>query len=238
MLKNLDSLGEQTINRIATAALASQMKEAESFSVKVKVDPQELSQGVVSSFAMAGKNVVTSEGFRASHLSLLIEQISVHPFKALMGNIQLRQPAVGNALLEVSPADLEDALQRKLRAMVQGSLIVENLSCDFIAPNMLQVRGVAVDRQNLEELLNLAVNFTVSYNVGAKAIAFERVERIDSDEKLNIFYVELQNILLDLLNLNSLMFTGLEFSVKSIRLVNGNFALMAIAKITSFPKAA
>ncbi|AFY38991.1 hypothetical protein Lepto7376_2728 [[Leptolyngbya] sp. PCC 7376] len=236
MLKNLDSLGEQTINRIATAALSSQMKESESFSVNVKVDPQELSQGIVSAFAMEGKNVVTSKGFRATDFSLLIENISVHPFKALMGNVQLRQPVLGNALLGVSTADVNDALYRQLQVSTHNGCVVNDLSCDFTTPNLLSVQMV-VGHKDTNVTQDLMLEFTVGYDVHRKAIAFQNVGRSDSDEKFDVLCESLQDTLLELLNLNSLMFSGLEFSVKNLRITDGNLELMAIAKITSFPKA-
>ncbi len=236
MLKNLDGLGEQAINRIATAALASQMQESESFSVNVKVDPQELSQGIISSFTMEGKKVVTSQGFRATDFSLLIENISVHPFKALMGNVQLREPAFGNALLEVSGADLGDALFRKLSDAVSAAFTVRNLSCTLDLPNILNVTTTLGGSGNAT-VHELSSNFTVGYDINQKAIAFQTTERSDNDTKFESVFTTIESNLLDLLNLNGLMFSGMEFSVKNIKVTNDALELMAIAKINSFPKA-
>ncbi|OKH12716.1 hypothetical protein NIES208_15675 [[Limnothrix rosea] IAM M-220] len=236
MLKNLDGLGEQAINRIATAALASQMRESESFSVNVKVDPQELSKGIISSFAMEGKNVVTSQGFRATDFSLLIENISVHPFKALMGNVQLREPAFGNALLEVGATDLEDALSRKLNGVIPQGFMIQTLSCGFDLPNVLQVKVVLVE-QSTSDVHGLDARFVVGYDINQKAIAFQSSEYSENRENFDRVFESLGTTLLDLLNLNGLMFSGMEFSVKSIKLTDSALELMAIAKITSFPKA-
>ena len=229
MLRNLDGIGEQTINRIATAALASQMKEAESFDVNVKVDPQELSQGTVSSFTMEGKNVVTSQGFRATHFSLMIEDISVNPFKALMGNIKLRQPALGSALLGISPADLEDALFRNLRES-QKSFALDRLECRFTAANQINITA-AVSGETI------SVDLSVGFDVNQKAIATQSVEISSDDEQFSEFTTELQHHLLELLNLNSLVISGLEFTPQSLKVTDEKLELVAIAKITSFPKA-
>jgi hypothetical protein len=240
MLKNLDSLGEQTINRIATAALSSHMKEAESFAVNVKVDPQALSKGVVSAFSMEGNNVVTAQGFRATDFSLLIENIQVHPFKALMGNIQLRQPAVGSALLGIGTQDLKDALQRNLQQSLQGAMRddfqVHELDCHFDEPSILGV-DLVVSAANSTSPHHVSARFSVGYDVNLKAIALREVIRTDFDEAVSDIYGHLQTSLLDLLNLNSLMFSGLEFDVKNIQISAKTLELRAIAKITSFPKA-
>ena len=229
MLRNLDGIGEQAINRIATAALASQMQEAESFDVNVKVDPQELSQGTVSAFTMEGKNVVTSQGFRATHFSLMIEDISVYPFKALMGNIKLRQPATGTALLGISPSDLEDALFRNLRDSLQ-TLSLDRLNCQFTTPSNI---GIVAMVAGEEMLLDLAVGF----DVNQKAIAFQNINISVKDAKFAEFLTVLQTQLLELLNLNSLVISGLEFAAQNLRVTEEKLELMAIAKITSFPKA-
>lgn len=229
MLRNLDGIGEQAINRIATAALASQMQEAESFDVNVKVDPQELSQGTVSAFTMEGKNVVTAQGFRATHFSLMIEDISVYPFKALMGNIKLRSPATGTALLGISPADLEDALFRNLRDSSQ-TLSLDRLNCQFTTSNQIRIVAVVTGK---EIVLDLAVGF----DVNQKMIAFQSVNVSVEDEQFSEFVEALQHQLLELLNLNSLVISGLEFTAQSLRVSEEKLELMAIAKITSFPKA-
>ena len=106
------NFGEQAINKIATLALSSQLNEAQQLNVRVKTDPTLLSQGKLASLLIDGTGLVTRGDLQMQQMYLEMDEISVSPFKALMGNIVLTQPTQGTAKFVLTEKDFDRALNR------------------------------------------------------------------------------------------------------------------------------
>lgn len=235
MLTNLDSLGEQTISKIAEVALASQMKHVDDLSVKVKIDGERLSKGIVNALVMKGKGLITQSSLRVDKISLVIEEIGVYPFKALMGNIQLTKPAQGNATMSVKANDLTEAIEHLFSQQDETVGQLKRLDCKLSAPNNMRFTA-EIFEQGSTSILEMSLK-TV-FKPQHQGVIVEDLEYVQGEHFAETIGEQLQKHLLDILNFRFTVFDGLSFSVKSLEIVDDELKLMAIAKITSFPKAA
>lgn len=236
MLTNLDSLGEQTISKIAEVALASQMKHVDDLSVKVKIDGERLSKGIVNALVMKGKGLITQSSLRVDKISLIIEEIGVYPFKALVGNIQLTKPAQGNATMSVKTNDLTQAIEHLFSQQNQTGAQLKRLDCELSAPNSMHFKAEISGQNSSSNILEMSLK-TV-FKPQHQGVIIEDVKYIQGESFAETIGEQIQKNLLDILNFRFTVFDGLSFSVKSLEIVEDELKLMAIAKITSFPKAA
>jgi len=234
MPTNLDSLGEQTISKIAEVALASQMKHVDDLSVKVKIDGERLSKGIVNALVMKGKGLITQSSLRVDEISLIIEEIGVYPFKALMGNIQLTKPAQGNATMSVKTNDLTQAIEHLFSQQNPTGVQLNGLDCELSAPNSMHFKMKISGQDSSSNILEMSLKtiFKPQY----QGVIIEDVEYIQGENFAETIGEQIQKNLLDILNFRFTVFDGLSFSVKSLEIVEDKLKLMAIAKITSFPK--
>ena len=234
MPTNLDSLGEQTISKIAEVALASQMKHVDDLSVKVKIDGERLSKGIVNALVMKGKGLITQSSLRVDKISLIIEEIGVYPFKALMGNIQLTKPAQGNATMSVKTSDLTQAIEHLFSQQNQTNVQLNGLDCELFAPNSMRFK-MEISGQNASSN-TLEMSLKTIFKPQHQGVIIEDVEYLQGEGFAETIGEQIQQNLLDILNFRFTVFDGLSFSVKSLEIVDDELKLMAIAKITSFPK--
>lgn len=230
MLTNLEGLGAQTINKIAEMALASQMKRVEQLSVDVSIHPQSLSKGIVNSLRMEGRKLVTPSNLQADHISFSFNDVGVYPFKALLGNIQLTKPAIGEAAITLKEADILETLQVLIAQDKSSKLSIKLLSCTIKQPNIIQFRFL--DSQG-EQQITLRLLYEARY----QEVVCELVQ--NPDHELAQLYEDhlLQRMLTKILNFQFLIFDGIAFTVKSVQVTDAQLKLEAIAKISSFPKA-
>ncbi|MGB2926947.1 MAG: DUF2993 domain-containing protein [Limnothrix sp.] len=237
MLSNLDSLGTQTISKIAEVALASQMKQVDKLSVDVKIEPENLAKGMVNALAIEGRGLVTQSSLRVEKISLIIKEIAVAPFKALMGNIQLTKPASGHAVLMIEPKDFAEALETLLAQDHEKDLQVRSLECEFSSPDLIKLQAQVLDKRTSDsETLELLLKTVFDPN--RQAVILEDVDYVRNEVLGGTVGARIEKQLLDILNFQFLVFEGLSFQVNGLEILNNALELSAIAEITSFPKAA
>lgn len=235
MLKNLDNLGEQTINKIAAIAFAKQMKHVEELSVNVKIDPQQLSKGVLTSLMIDGKGLVTSSNLKAAHLSLFLEDVGVYPFKALVGNIQLTKPALGNALIKLKAQDIAETLQVFLSEENLQPVTIKQINCELESPDEIML-NVAIYNTDQDSLSTLEVAYKIAYDPTQEQVICKASNYYRDHEFQDTLGHLLQRMLLRIFNFQFLIFDGISFKVEDLTITDDALELKAIAKITSFPK--
>lgn len=123
------NLGEQALGKVAEIAISSQLDQVEEVNVDVKTDPIKLMQGKVDSVSIAGEGMVMKQELRAAAVGIETESVAIDPMKAVLGEIELKEPLDANAQILLTEDDLNRALasdylrnkMRQLEIIYQGS---------------------------------------------------------------------------------------------------------------------
>lgn len=109
-MRETAGLGEQAINKIAEMALASQLHDAGELEVRIKIDLNKLARGEVESIAIKIAGLLMQANLRLEELQLQINRVTVKPFSALFGKIELTHPCEGNVRAVINEDSLSHAL--------------------------------------------------------------------------------------------------------------------------------
>ncbi|MBM0740950.1 DUF2993 domain-containing protein [Phormidium sp. CLA17] len=182
MVSNSPDLGEQALSKVAEIGIANQLDEVEDFNVDIRTNPGKLLQGEVDSVAISGKGMVIKQDLRMESLEIQTNQVSINPFSAFFGNIELSQPADADAQIVLTEGDLNRALES-----------------DYIANKLqdlkLQVDGqshtIKVHRADVRLLeqgtLSLNVDFLVRENNEAKSLSATVIPQIkENGQQVNL----------------------------------------------------
>jgi hypothetical protein len=239
--------GEQALNKLAEVALSTQLDEVERLEVQVKTDPGKLAQGELESLTIDGDGLVMQEDLRMEKMEMQISSIAVNPWKALMGNIELTQPAEGKARFVLTEADLNRAFNseylsdqmRNLSISIDGKpMTIDTLNVDC----HLQGAGkVALDAKILLSQTGetRVVSFTTTPRVsaGGWGVSLEDIQYPEGQE----LSPELTKVLMqkasEILNLRNFEMEGISLRIHQIDVDTGKLTLQAEANVTQFPSA-
>lgn len=104
------NLGEQALGKVAEVAIASQLDETENVNVDVSTNPIELMQGKVDAVSISGEGMVMKQDLRVEALGVSIDSVSIDPLKAVVGQIELTQPANAQMQVLLTEEDINRAL--------------------------------------------------------------------------------------------------------------------------------
>jgi hypothetical protein len=241
----LDRLGEETLNRIATLALSSQLDDARKLDVRVKTDPSLLAKGQLESLAIYGEGLIMEHDIRLQEMVIRLETIAVAPFKALTGNIVLTQPTDGKARIVIAQADLNRAFNsdvlgtqlRSLQVQIEGkpqTLNVNQVHCRLLAEGRV---GLDADVRLSQSDETQRVSFTTTPRVSddGRSVVLEKVEYAHGKE----LSPELTQALVakagKILHLSHFEMPGISLQMHHLEVTEGQLTLQAVAHVTQFP---
>lgn len=241
----LDRLGEQTLNRIATLALSSQIDDAKKLEVRVKTDPSLLAKGQLESLAIYGEGLIMEHDIRLQEMVIRLETIAVAPFKALTGNIELTQPTQGTARIVIAQADLNRAFNsdvlgtqlRSLKVQVDGkpqTLNVKQVHCRLLAEGRV---GLDADVRLAQSNETQRVSFTTTPRVSddGRSVVLEKVEYAQGKELSPEFTQALVTKAGKILHLSHFEMPGISLRMHHLQVKEGQLTLQAVAHVTQFP---
>lgn len=118
------NLGEQALGKVAEVAIKSQLDETKDVKVDVSTDPVKILQGKVDNVSIAGEGMVMKQDLRVEALGINIDSVSIDPMKAIVGEIELTQPANAQMQVLLTEADINRALNSEyLRSKMRGLVI-------------------------------------------------------------------------------------------------------------------
>jgi hypothetical protein len=235
----LEQIGENTINKIAEMALARQIKYAEKVSVKVKTDPEKLAKGFLESMTISGEGLRLNSSLRVQEMKLKINEIAVHPLKALMGNIQLLQPSLGTILVILNEKDLVQFLRDQKWSETLEHELLSYLSIQQVSGQISEQGQISVTTQlkvkstgKIQEVLLKAIP-TIDLS---SEIVLKEIQQIDDQLSALVNQIILKE-LRQVLNFNSLYIDGLDYKMQQLTFQPGQLILQGIATMSRFPRA-
>lgn len=234
----LEQIGENTINKIAEMALARQIKYAEKVSVKVKTDPEKLAKGFLESMTISGEGLRLNSSLRVQEMKLKINEIAVHPLKALMGNIQLLQPSLGTILVILNEKDLVQFLRDQKWSETLEHELLSYLSIQQVSGQISEQGQISVTTQlkvkstgKIQEVLLKAIP-TIDLS---SEIVLKEIQQIDDQLSALVNQIILKE-LRQVLNFNSLYIDGLDYKMQQLTFQPGQLILQGIATMSRFPR--
>lgn len=243
MFSKFDNLGEKTINKIAEVALSSQLKETEQLKVNVKTDPNLLAKGMLESLVIDCQGLIAEKSLRMETINITLKTITVSPFKALMGKIELTQPSQGTASILLTEADLTRALDAKIRNYQSIQVQIENQSvsvnlqdvnCQLLETDKILIT-TKVWFENTEEMRNLSLRITPCIYQLGNGVVFENVEYLQEPALSSIILNPIVEEANNIFNLQNFKVDGFFLKVKKFTITQGGLQLQAEAGMTHFP---
>ena len=245
MTQEKAGLGEQALNKIAEAALSIQLDEVDRLEVQVKTDPSKLAQGELESVTIDGDGLVMQEDIRMEQMEMHISSIAVNPWKALMGKIQLTQPAEGTARIVLTEADISRAFNseslndqiRNLNIQVGGKPItidIQSVDCHLLSDGKLAV-DAKIWLGQIDDIRVVSFTGTPRISAGGQGVFVEDIHYPEGKE----LSPELTKVLADkaseILNLRNFEMEGVLLHIHQLDVEAGKLTLQAKATVTQFP---
>ena len=245
MVFGLEGLGEQTLNRIAEMAIASQLDEVDDLRVWVKTDLELLAQGRLASLHIDGQGLVMQRDLRLQRMQIQIDDIAVSPWKALRGNIQLLEPTTGEARIVLTEGDINRAFNssvlqpqmQHLELQVDGepvTLTVQHVTCQLQNTGAIAIHDqVQLHEQN--QLVPVAFTAIPKITDGGKAIALTEITYAEGKELSPELTAALVAQAGDILDLRNFEVDGIALQLQQLQIDAQRLILNAIAHVTQFP---
>ncbi len=240
-----EKLGGQALNKIAELALSSQLEEKDRLQVEIDTSPDKLANGELESLSIEGEGLVIETDLRVQALEIYLKTIAVKPLKALTGNIELTQPAEGNARLVLTETDLNRAFNSpELRAKInvldtylsteQVKLTVPQKRCQLREDGTVAVSAL-VELQPSGETKEVVFTATPQVAPGGRSVVLEDLQYEpgkEISEDLTQAFLDKAEKMLDLHNFEK---QGLALRIRHLTVEAGRITLSAVAEITQFP---
>jgi hypothetical protein len=121
MTDSEQGLGEKALSKVAEMGISSQLDEVEELNIDIRTNPLKVMQGEVDSVAIEGTGMVIKEDLRMEKLEVNTSAVSINPLSAVLGNLELTQPASAEARIVLTEQDLNRALNSDfLRSKIQN----------------------------------------------------------------------------------------------------------------------
>lgn len=246
MFSSMDNLGEKSLNKLAKIAVSSQFKKTEKLKVEVKVNPTQLSKGIVDSLAIDAQGLVMKQNLQMQEMKITLNTIAISPFQALMGNIQLTQPSEGTACIVLNENDIKSAFKcEKLKKQLENYNIYldekpVNIEIKHIDSWLNENEKVSIKAEILIKETNTIEQVILTTNpricqVTGQGITLEDVEFIQGEELSPLFLNALLEEARKIFNLHNFQWDGFSLMIDQLNIENGQLIFQGAAGMSNFP---
>jgi hypothetical protein len=237
------NLGEQALGKVAEIAIASQLDETKNVNVNLSTDPLELMQGKIDAVSISGEGMVMKQDLRVEALGMNIDSVSIDPLKAVVGKIELTQPANAQVQVLLTEEDINRALSseylrnkmRDLTVDVQGNEIVFDIQHAKI--QLLRAGEMDLDVSILLKPENEVKQFSAtakpSLEDDGQRIALEILAAEGKGLTLE-FVTVLMEKLIELLDLRNFDLNGISIRLKDFDIQVGKILVRGISTVSQF----
>ncbi|MBW4680897.1 MAG: DUF2993 domain-containing protein [Microcoleus vaginatus WJT46-NPBG5] len=243
-MRETAGLGEQAINKIAEMALASQLHDAGELEVRIKLDFNKLARGEVESIAIKIAGLLMQANLRLEELQLQINRVTVKPFSALFGKIELTHPCDGNVRAVINEDSLSHALNTQSTQKSRhnqgfaerkiSGIHIQQLRCFFLADG-----HIVFNCQAILEKTNQAqsVTFTALPSIGmdGRKIVLQQVRDVEGKEPPPELVAALVAQASEILSLPEFEEKGMSLQFQELDMAAGKLTWQAAAHIEQFP---
>ena len=219
-------MGEQALNKAVEIGISSQIEAAKSLDIDIHCDPLELAKGEVDSVSMRGEGLVMPHNLSVEEIFLETDHVAVNLLKAISGKVEFSEPTDASVKVVLTEANLNSALKSDyLREWISSipiwagkqKLNLELLEGSFSLPGQGKVELTAKCLVHSEDDAQL-IDFSVAliFEVGGSQIIFEGGRYLDRKELPFSQTIALLAKVNELLDLRSLLVSGLLLRIERI----------------------
>ncbi len=245
MTQDKAGLGEQTLNKLAEMALASQLGIVEQLKVQIKTDLSKLARGEVDFIAININGLVIQKFLPSEELQLEINRIRVKPRLALIGKIKLTQPSEGTLRVVINEENLTRAFNSEyfLKHLQQSQIFIENkkLSIHIQQLNfsLLEDGKIALNSELIldktGQVQRLAFTATPCIGANGQEIVLQDVHYLEGKELPPQLTEVLVAQVSEVLSLRDFDKKGMSRRFQQIDVVAGKLTLQATVHIEQIP---
>ncbi len=247
MTSDSAKFGEQTLNKMATMAIAHMIQDAQGVDVQIKTDLSKLAQGQVDSIAIKIQGLLMQSSLRLEELYLQINRVAVKPLSAMLGKIKLVHPANGTIRIIVNEDSLTQALNsnlvrknlpplRKQAETQSGDKSIQQVKCYLLSDGHLTFHlGL-----NAPDPALPSMSFKATPEIGnnGQGIVLQNLSHVDHPADHSESLAEIISALVaqisDLLSLPEFKHQGMSVQIQQLEVVTGKLSWEAIAFIDQF----
>lgn len=237
------NLGEQALGKVAEIAIASQLDETKDVNVDVSTDPIKLVQGKVDQVSITGEGMVMKQDLRVEAVGVNINSVAIDPIKAVMGEIELTQPADAQVQVLLTEQDLNRALSS---AYIRSKM--KDLSIDMQGkPVLFDIQQAKLQLPRTGEMdMNVSIllkqtSETKQFSATAKPFLEDNGQRIAIEilaaegQGLNLEFVTvLLEKLIELLDLRNFDLDGNSIQLKDFDVQAGKILIRGTSTVSKF----
>lgn len=246
-MRETAGLGEQALNKIAEMALASQLKDAGALEVRIKTDLSKLARGEVESIAIKIAGLLMQANLRLEQLQLHINRVTVKPFNALFGKIELTHPSDGTVNAVINEGSLSHALNTQLLSQNSqqkqglaktkiGEIHIQQVRCYFLTDGHVVFNCDAI-LKTTNEAQSFAFTATPCIGMEGRKIVFQEVRDVEGKEPPSELATALLTQASEILSLPEFEEKGMSLQFQELDLAAGKLTWQAAAHIEQFPSA-
>jgi LmeA-like phospholipid-binding len=240
MTSDRSDLGNQALSKVAEIGITNQLETVENIDVDIRTDPGKMIQGKVDSVFISGQGVVTKQDLRMESLTVSIDEVSINPLGAILGNIELTHPSDAEARIVLTQSDLNRAfsseyMQAKLRGLqieVDGQPVtidVHQVTIDLPGENKLFMAGDFTLREQ-PELKKMSATAIPSVEPGGNRIALEILAAAGQGLNLRLVMAIFEQ-LIALLDIRNFDIPGMSLQLHKLEAQAGKLVINAHAQV-------
>lgn len=244
MSSDSPDIGEQALSKVAEIGISNQLDTVEDLNVNIRTNPVKLLRGEVDSVEISGKGMVMKQDLRMESIEVQTTKVSINPFSALLGNIELDQPADAEAQIVLTEEDLNHALASdyiadKLHGLkLQIGQQTHTLKFRQVGVHLLHEGTMSVDvdflLQESNDAKSLSATVVPTVKTGGQKIDLEilSVQGEGLNAELGIAVLKQ---LTDLLDLSSFDLPGMDLWLQRFDVQSEKMIIHAKTKIQQIP---
>lgn len=243
-MMNEPDLGEQALDKIAEAAITSQLDTVDEIKVDIRTDPMKLMQGKVDSVAITGEGMVMQQDLRVTSVEVNTTAVAIDPLKAIIGQIQLTEKTDALAEIVLSETDINRALRsdyllRKMKNLVvevQGAPVtiqIETVNLRLPGDGKIEM-DVTIRLQNPDEVKQFSAVGKPFLKENGYRIELEILSAEGKGLSLD-FATALFERIIELLDLRNFDLAGMSLRLQDLSVQPGKLILKAVTSVEQLP---
>ncbi|MFW9259723.1 DUF2993 domain-containing protein [Nostoc sp. CALU 546] len=236
---------EKIISKEAEKRISEKLDQVEKIEIDVQTDLLKIVQGQADGVSFAGQGLVIQEDIRVQEIKLQTDSIAINPFSAIFGQIELNEPVNAIARIIVTEVDINRALasdfarswMQNFELNVDGEIVSfepEEIQVFLPGDGKIECKG-KVFLKEMGKTRPLAYTAIARPRTDLQPAMLESFNCTEGDgvsiELITAFIQKAK----ELMNLPSLKWEDIAFSIKDIEVEIGSLILMIETQVRQIP---
>ncbi|MEH2296289.1 LmeA family phospholipid-binding protein [Nostoc sp.] len=238
-------LEEKFLSQEAERRISEKLDEAEKIEIDVQTDLLKIAQGQADGVSVAGLGLVIQEDIRIQEIKLQTDSISINPFSALFGQIELNEPVNAIARIILTEVDINrtlasDFVRSRMQNFdfdVDGEIVSfepEEIQVFLPGDGKIECKGKVLLKEmgNTRLLAYTAIARPRTHSQPAMLESFNCTEGGGISIELVTAFMQKAK---ELMNMPYLKWEDMAFNIKEIKVEKGSLILLVETQLKQIP---